>query len=62
MRKSLDYIFQKKQKDFYETLNNINTIALAKIIEVNNEKLEASIQLTAKSEFRGQFESVAKSL
>ncbi len=55
MRKSLDYIFQKKQKDFYETLNNINTIALAKIIEVDNQKLEAGIQLTAKSEFRGQF-------
>ena len=55
MRKSLDYIFQKKQKDFYETLNNINTIALARIIEVDNQKLEANIQLTAKSEFRGQF-------
>ncbi len=55
MRKSLDYIFQKKQKDFYETLNNINTLALAKIIEINNQKLEASIQLIAKSEFKSSY-------
>ena len=48
---NLDYIFEKKYKEFYNTLNNVNTIALAKIIEVNNSSLEASIQLIAKTEF-----------
>ncbi len=59
MIKSLDYIFQKKQKDFYETLNNINTIALAKIIEINNQKLEAGIQLVAKTEFKYSYHEEA---
>ena len=52
MRRSLDYLLEKKQQDFYNSLNNINTISLAKIIEVDNSNLEASIELIAKTEFK----------
>ena len=55
MRRSLDYLLEKKQQDFYNSLNNINTISLAKIIEVDNSNLEASIELIAKTEFKDEY-------
>ncbi|MBP9478172.1 MAG: hypothetical protein KBF12_06075 [Sebaldella sp.] len=55
MRRSLDYLLEKKQEDFYNSLNNINTTSLAKVIEVDNTTLEASIELIAKTEFKDNF-------
>lgn len=55
MRHSLDYLFEKKQKDFYNSLNNINTIALAKIVEIDNSILEADIQLISFIDFNGEY-------
>lgn len=55
MRYSINDLFDIKQKDFYNSLNNINTIALAKIIEVNNTTLEAAIQLISYVEFKNVY-------
>lgn len=55
MRQNLDYLLEKKQQDFYNSMNNINTIALAKIIEVDSSVLEASIELIAHTDFKGMY-------
>lgn len=55
MRKSLDDLLEKKQKDFYNSMNNINTLALAKILELDNSTLEASIELISYVEFKGSY-------
>ena len=55
MRKNLDDLLEKKQKDFYNSMNNINTFALAKILELNNSILEASIELISYMEFKGSY-------
>ena len=55
MRHNLDYLLEKKQKDFYNSLNNINTIALAKIVEIDNSILEADIQLISFIDFNGKY-------
>ena len=51
MRQNLDYLLEKKQKNFYNSMNNMNTFALAKIIEIDNSILEASVELIAHTEF-----------
>ena len=55
MRKNLDNLLEKKQKDFYNSMNNINTLALAKILELDNSILEASIELISYTEFKGSY-------
>lgn len=55
MRYSINDLFEIKQKDFYNSLNNINTIALAKIIEIDNAILEAAIQLISYVEFKNNY-------
>ncbi|MCP1226722.1 hypothetical protein [Sebaldella sp. S0638] len=62
MRYSINDLFEIKQKDFYNSLNNINTVALAKIIEVNNISLEADIKLISYIEFKNIYGSVQESL
>ena len=55
MRQNLDYLLEKKQKNFYNSMNNMNTFALAKIIEIDNSILEASIELIAQTEFKDSY-------
>lgn len=52
---NLDYIFEKKNRDFYRSLNDINTLALGKILEIDNSLLEANVELTSKTEFSGVY-------
>lgn len=47
---------EKKVEDSFEGLNNLNILALAKILEVNNEELSATIQKIAMTEFDGDFD------
>ena len=42
---------QKKIGDSFDELNNLNTLALAKILEINNEGLFATIKKIAMTEF-----------
>ena len=47
---------QKKIGDSFDEINNLNTLALAKIMEVNNEGLFATIKKIAMTEFNGKFD------
>jgi hypothetical protein len=55
MRQNLDYLLEKKQRDFYNSMNGINTTALAKIKEINTSLLEADIELISYTEFKGSY-------
>ena len=55
MRQNLDYLLEKKQLDFYNSMNGMNTTALAKIVEIDSSILEARIELIAHTEFHGSY-------
>ncbi len=56
MMNKIEEGIEKKVEDSFEGLNNLNTLALAKILEVNNEGLFATIKKIAMTEFDGEFE------
>ena len=51
----IDGMLEAKVGGVLNSLNGINTLALAKIIEVNNSNLEASIKLISMNEFHGEY-------
>ncbi len=46
---------EAKVGDVINSLNGINTLALAKIVEIDNANLEASIELISMNAFHGEF-------